>query len=77
MIVRHSRFRYVVFNTIMRCQASAKARFYVKQKTIQWTADDLRSAFEEDSPESEALLNSRMLMECALSGLEDVDSFKL
>jgi hypothetical protein len=58
---RHPRFRYVVFNTIMRRQASAKAGFNVKQKTVQGrdvTADDLRAAFEDDSPESEALLNS-------------------
>ncbi|EED14666.1 hypothetical protein TSTA_041440 [Talaromyces stipitatus ATCC 10500] len=58
---RHPRFRYVVFNTMMRQQANTKASFFIKQKTKdghQITADDLRLAFEDDAPEGEALLNS-------------------
>ncbi|EED12765.1 conserved hypothetical protein [Talaromyces stipitatus ATCC 10500] len=58
---RHPRFRYVVFNTMMRQQANTKASFFVKQKTKdgrEITADDLRLAFEDDAPEGEALLNS-------------------
>ncbi|EED11568.1 hypothetical protein TSTA_008640 [Talaromyces stipitatus ATCC 10500] len=58
---RHPRFRYVVFITMMRQQANAKASFLVKQKTKEGreiTAGDLRLAFEDDAPEGEALLNS-------------------
>ncbi|EED11567.1 hypothetical protein TSTA_008630 [Talaromyces stipitatus ATCC 10500] len=58
---RHPRLRYVVFNTMMRQQANTKASFFVKQKIKdgrEITADDLRLAFEDDTPEGEALLNS-------------------
>ncbi|EED13560.1 hypothetical protein TSTA_098170 [Talaromyces stipitatus ATCC 10500] len=58
---RHPRFRYVVFNTMMRQQANKKAGFFVKQRIAggqEVTAEQLRAAFEEDTPEGEALVNS-------------------
>ncbi|EED14664.1 conserved hypothetical protein [Talaromyces stipitatus ATCC 10500] len=58
---RHPRLRYVVFNTMMRQQANTKAGFFVKQRTAggqEITAEQLRAAFEEDTPEGDALINS-------------------
>jgi hypothetical protein len=59
---RHPRFRYVVFNTLMRRQVNTRAGFYVRRRADQepdsLTLEDLRVAFDENSPESEALLNS-------------------
>jgi ATP-dependent DNA helicase PIF1 len=58
---RHPRFRYVIFNTIMREQVNTKASFFVNKINPQQkdlSLDNLRQAFEDDSPESAAILNS-------------------
>jgi hypothetical protein len=60
---RHPRFRYVVFNTIMRRQVNTRAGFFVRNRddeepTSTMSIDDFRTAFEDDSAESEALINS-------------------
>jgi hypothetical protein len=59
---KHPRFRYVVFNTIMRKQVNTRASFFVKRPAnvdrAEMTLDDLRAAFETDSEEAQALINS-------------------
>ena len=55
----HPRWRYVVFNTLMQQQTSKRAGFYVRGSAYKDVSiDDLRAAFEEESDESRALLNS-------------------
>ncbi|EED12031.1 hypothetical protein TSTA_001030 [Talaromyces stipitatus ATCC 10500] len=68
---RHPRFRYVVFNILMRQQANSKAGFFVKQRTIRGqevTADDLRSAFADKSREGDALISSIIQRSSTLRG---------
>jgi len=58
---RHPRYRYVVFNTMFRKQVNTRAGFFVRKLHPQMndlTAEDLRHAFEDDSEQSEQLLNS-------------------
>ena len=58
---RYPRFRYVVFNTIMRKQINIRAGFFVRRGDDDRSTmifDDLRAAFKKDYPESEALVNS-------------------
>jgi Helitron helicase-like domain at N-terminus len=70
---RHPRFRFVVFNTMMRRKVSTQAVFFVKKhinashnSTV--TADDLRVAFEEDTPESKKLLSHITSWSCEPEG---------
>ena len=52
---RHPRFRYVVFNTIIRKQVNTRAGFFVKKapsNRVEMTLKDLRAAFETDSSEA-------------------------
>ncbi|PWI63922.1 hypothetical protein PCL_03007 [Purpureocillium lilacinum] len=59
---RHSTFRFVVFNTLMRAQARAKSGYFVKQHQQRQgplTRDDLLEAFQNpESAEAQQLLNS-------------------
>lgn len=59
---RHPRFRYVAFNVLMRRQSDSNAGFYVRQNGAHpeggLTIDELGVAFDEDTPEAEALVNS-------------------
>jgi ATP-dependent DNA helicase PIF1 len=57
---KHGPWRYVVFNTLMRRQETRQSSFLVKQHPEQnaLTVDDLRAAFNDDTDESQALLNS-------------------
>jgi helitron helicase-like protein/uncharacterized protein DUF6570/PIF1-like helicase len=67
---RHPRFRYVVFNTIMRRQVSNTAGFFVKSRPGQPnpTADELREAFQNNDPEAASLLRSITSMSGSLRG---------
>jgi ATP-dependent DNA helicase PIF1 len=58
---QHPRFCYVVFNTLMRIQVNTKSSFFVRklhpeQKDL--SIDDLRAAFEDDSGQSDDIVNS-------------------
>ena len=56
---RHPRWRYVVFNTLMRQQANRRAGFYVRNSDKkEISLDELQEAFEQDTTESAALLQS-------------------
>ena len=57
---QHARFRYVVFNIIMRTQVTNRARYYARQRQGQTslTLEEIQAAFAEDTPEAYALLNS-------------------
>lgn len=57
---RHPPFRLIVFNTLMRHRANAQAGFMVKKRSnlLNWTVDQLRAAFEEDTEESNSIVNS-------------------
>ncbi|KAH0826840.1 hypothetical protein AYO21_07253 [Fonsecaea monophora] len=56
---KHPRFRYVVFNTIMRKQVNTRSSFFVKKTDREeMTIDDLRAAFDDNTAEAQALLNS-------------------
>jgi hypothetical protein len=57
---RHLRFRYVIFNIIMRKQVDTRAGFFIRKDDNDRsiiTFDDLRAVFEDNSPESEKLIN--------------------
>jgi hypothetical protein len=57
---RHSRFRYVIFNIIMRKQIDTRAGFFVRKDDNDRFIiifNDLRAAFENNSPESKRLIN--------------------
>ena len=57
---RHPRFRYVVFNTMMRNQVNSRAGYFVRrapEETQALSIADLRAAFEDDTAESDRLLN--------------------
>ncbi|KAM4061282.1 PIF1-like helicase [Hirsutella rhossiliensis] len=59
---RHPTFRFVAFNTLMRSQARARSRFFVKQHDgtrEQLTREQLIQALEHsEDPEAQALINS-------------------
>lgn len=57
---RHPRFRFVVFNTLMRAQVNTRSSFFVKRSHGSRPVDiaELRAAFEENTVEGQALLNS-------------------
>jgi ATP-dependent DNA helicase PIF1 len=58
---QHPRFRYVVFNTVMRMQVNTKAGFFVQKMHPEHkdlTVEDLRAAFDDDTEESEKMLQS-------------------
>jgi ATP-dependent DNA helicase PIF1 len=58
---QHPCFRYAVFNMITHHQINDKAGFFMRKKRLQdkdITIEDLRRAFEEDTPDSAAMLNS-------------------
>jgi hypothetical protein len=57
---RHPRFRYVIFNIIIRKQIDTKAGFFIRKNDNDrstMTFNNLRAAFEDNSPESERLIN--------------------
>lgn len=57
---QHPRWRYVVFNTLMRKQVNGQASFFVGKlhpQNTDLTVDELRRAFEDDSEQSDALLS--------------------
>ncbi|KAJ5183745.1 hypothetical protein N7492_001361 [Penicillium capsulatum] len=64
---QHPRFRYVAFNTILRRQAGSKAGFFVRGRDIP-DLDELRAAFQEDTPEARALLRSVTTLANSLRG---------
>ncbi|KAK8912669.1 hypothetical protein VCV18_012348 [Metarhizium anisopliae] len=59
---RHPTFRFVAFNTLMRSQARARSKFFVKQHDgtrEPLTREQLIQALEHsDDPEAQALINS-------------------
>jgi ATP-dependent DNA helicase PIF1 len=58
---QHPRFRYVVFNTVMRMQVNTKAGFFVQKMHPEHkdlTVEDLRAAFNNDTEELEKMLQS-------------------
>ncbi|EXU94892.1 PIF1-like helicase [Metarhizium robertsii] len=59
---RHPTFRFVAFNTLMRSQARARSKFFVKQKGGSHeplTREQLIQALEHsEDPEAQALINS-------------------
>lgn len=67
---RHPRFRYVVFNTIMRRQASNSSGFFVRQRPglRNPTADELREAFQNNDPEAESLIHSITAISTSIRG---------
>ena len=69
-LARHPRFRYVVFNTIMRHQASKSSGFYVRRFADRpdISLDELQSMFDCDDPESRALLQSVTRFTAVLRG---------
>src|SRR4051794_34525970 len=69
-IARHPRFRYVAFNTIMRKQVNVKSGFFMSRTPNDHTMslEDLRRAFEDDSPHSAAMLNSIVRFSGSLRG---------
>jgi hypothetical protein len=57
---RHLRFRYVIFNIIMRKQVNTRAGFFIKRDDNDRFIiifNNLRAVFEDNSPESERLIN--------------------
>jgi hypothetical protein len=57
---RYSRFRYVIFNIIMRKQVNTKAGFFIRKDDNDRsviTFNDLRAVFEDNFPKSERLIN--------------------
>ncbi|EED11952.1 hypothetical protein TSTA_000300 [Talaromyces stipitatus ATCC 10500] len=67
---RHPRFRFIMFNTMMRQRANAQAGFMVKRRSNlpNCTVDQLRAAFEEDSEESNSIVNSITRMSNTIQG---------
>jgi ATP-dependent DNA helicase PIF1 len=68
---QHPRFRYVVFNTLQRKQVNTRSMFFVKKIRPQdnhISLADLRRAFEDDSPESNAILNSITRFSASMRG---------
>ena len=69
---RHPRFRYVVFNTLMRQQVNQRSSFFVRRSGAgprqPVDANELREAFNDDTPESRALLNSIVRYSGSLRG---------
>jgi ATP-dependent DNA helicase PIF1 len=69
---RHPRFRFVVFNKLMRGQVNQRSAYYMKmpgsatRQTI--SVEDLREAFSSDSPEAKSLLNSIVRYSASLRG---------
>ncbi|KAH0499426.1 hypothetical protein TgHK011_006624 [Trichoderma gracile] len=69
---KHPRFRYVGFNTYMRSSVNTRSTFFVKRpgqtahRTL--TVDDIRAAFNNDTPEAQALLNSIVRYSGSLRG---------
>jgi hypothetical protein len=58
---QHPRWRYVVFNTMMRTKVNEKAGFFVNRlhpEGKDLTVDDLRQAFQDQTDDSEQLINS-------------------
>jgi hypothetical protein len=58
---QHPRFRYVVFNTVMRIQVNTKAGFFVQKMHAEHkdlTVEDLRAAFDDDTEESMTMFQS-------------------
>src|SRR2546429_600446 len=56
---QHPRFRYVVFNTIMRKQVNTCSGFFVRKTgAVDYTLEDLRRAFNDDSVEAQSIINS-------------------
>lgn len=59
---KHPRFRYVAFNTLMRHSVNTRSSFFIKRpgQTANRLVnlEDLRAAFNQDTPEARALLNS-------------------
>ena len=70
---QHPRFLYVAFNIIMRHQIDKKAGSLVRKLNPQnkdLALDDLRNAFNNDSEESQQILNAlpAMLQVCGVNG---------
>ena len=55
---RHPRFRYVVFNTLMRDTVNSRSRYFTKRSDRSYTYEELQQLFNEDGPEATRLLNS-------------------
>jgi hypothetical protein len=58
---QHPRFRYVVFNTLMRTQVNTRSSFFVRKlhpEQRQLSLNNLKAAFEDDSEQSEDIINS-------------------
>jgi ATP-dependent DNA helicase PIF1 len=65
----HPRFRFVAFNTIMRQQVNGKSTYFVHHtRQAPVTAEELRSAFENQTDESRRLLNSIMRFSDGVKG---------
>ncbi|KAF5578398.1 ATP-dependent DNA helicase PIF1 [Fusarium pseudoanthophilum] len=67
---KHPRFPYVAFNTLMRQQVNQRSSFYVKKDGTRAEIDipQLRAAFDSDTPEAKALLNSVVRYSGSLRG---------
>lgn len=57
---KHPRFAFFIFNRIMRQRVREKSTFYVNKNKddVPATVEELRAAFEGDTPEGRLLLNS-------------------
>jgi hypothetical protein len=68
---RHPRWRYVVFNTLMRFSVNDKAGFFVNKlhpEQKDMTLDEIRKAFEDTSDEAEQIVNSITQYSAKLQG---------
>jgi len=68
---KHSRFRYVLFNMLMRRQINTKSGFFVRRIRPEHgdlTLDDLKMAFQDNTVESEAIVNSITRFSSTLRG---------
>ena len=67
---QHPRFRYVVFNTMMRQQSNIRSTFFVRRhpNEAQLDVEELRQAFTSDSPAAQSLLNSVVRYSGSLRG---------
>ena len=56
---RHPRFRYVVFNTLIRDAVNSRSRYFTKRSDRNYTYEELQQVFSEDEPEA-----TRPTMKC-------------
>lgn len=66
---RHPRWRYVVFNTLMRRQSSQRAGFFARKSDQgNLSREELRELFEGDTSEANALTGSIVSFSSAMRG---------